>query len=377
MLQQALPKDSIFHLWLDARSIVETPISYDLVCVLSALGVAMRRNAWVDQVEWKVYPGMSVLLVGPSGVGKNTAIGGAEKILQHLQCRVIGGKTIETITDQLQKCGNPAVAAMFAEELSDFIGKKDYQQGLLQGLTELLETKVSKDISLKSDAQPRKIMQPTLTMFAGSTAEWLHKAMPPEAMNGGFYPRFVIACEEQVKRHVPLVKALPSKELLFADAARSEFYRRLELVVVEQRDCGEFGWEPAAQTMYEEWYERRHQSFSVVASAYAHRARDHALRAAMLCALSRSKRVIDELDVGFGVALMEHIAASVDSALAAQSPESEVSKKILALLPCNEALIYREMSKMYPLRVIREAFGLLHVTQQISSAGSLVCRTED
>lgn len=368
-LLKALPSDSCFHLWLSARSIIETPVSFDLACAMSAFGACFKRSIWVDQVHWKVYGNMSTLLVGGSGVGKNTAIDGATEILDNFGVPTIGGKTIETITDQLYKIGDPAAAVLKAEELSDFIGKKDYQQGILQGITDLLDTKAYKDISLKSDPRPRRISHPTLTILAGSTPDWLHTALPPEAMDGGFFPRFVIVCDNKIKRHVPLIKSLPAGEVAFATQARDKFFEATREHIKNLYDKGEYTWEAEAEATYNEWYETRASSFSPLASAYAHRCRDHVIRFGMLTAASRGITRIEGPDMHFALAFITYIAERIDNAMASPNKESTCSKAIVAMLPCTRQKVFLELSKSWPSRTIKDAIGLLHDTGQLQEQG--------
>lgn len=302
---------------------------------------------------------MSTLLVGGSGVGKNTAIDGASEILDNYEVPQIGGKTIETITDQLFKVGDPACAVLKAEELSDFIGKKDYQQGLLQGLTDLLDTKAFKDISLKSDHAKRRISRPTVSILAGSTPDWLHTALPPEAMDGGFFPRFVIICDNQIKRYVPLVKSLPAAEVAFALTNKEKFYHETTGHLKALYDNGEYIWVPEAEGLYVDWYATRANSFSPIASAYAHRCRDHVLRFAMLCAASRGCPRLELADVQFALAFIEFIAARIDSAMATPNRENSCAKEITAMLPCSRQDVFYELSKSHNTRTIKDALGLL------------------
>lgn len=368
-LLEALPKDSCFHLWLASRAIIETPVSFDLACCMTAFGSLFKRSIWIDQVRWKVYANMSTLLVGGSGVGKNTAIDGASEILDHFGVPTVGGKTIETITDQLFKIGDPAAAVLKAEELSDFIGKKDYQQGLLQGLTDLLDTKAWKDIRLKSDPHPRRIANPTVSILAGSTPEWLHTALPPEAMDGGFFPRFVIVCDSKVKRLVPLVKSLPRAEVAAAITAGEAFYLQALGHLKAIYDHGEYTWGGEAEGMYNEWYATREQAFSHLANAYAHRCRDHVLRIAMLCAASRGGALIEEPDVGFALAFISFVAARIDKAMAIPNRELACASTVLEMLPCHKHKVFFELSKGYPSRVIKDSIGLLYDSGQIQFDG--------
>lgn len=367
----ALPKDSIFHQWLLARSVVETPTSFDLACAMAAFGTAFKRSVWFDQVFWRVYPNPSVLLVAGSGVGKNTAIDGVNQFITQVNLPSVYSKTIEGLTDQIQQLGDPACCIVKAEELSDLVGTKDYQDGMLPGLTDLLDTKDYKDISIKSDKGKRRILHPTVCILAGSTPNWLHSAMPPEAMGGGFYPRFLIVCDNNLKRHVPVVKALPTLEVRAATQAHAEFLEGCASMLKHMIGHGEYTLNPAALHLYSDWYARRLSLFSNIASAYAHRSRDHVLRLAMISALSRCAAELEHDDVAFAIAFMQHIADSLDTALAMPNPESDCARFILGLLPISIANIYREATKVYPLRVVRDAMAILTDSNQFREQDGL------
>jgi len=363
-LQESLPKDSILHLWLQSRSIIEPPVSYDLLTAMSAIGAMLKRSVWIDQVKFRIYPNMSVLLIGPSGIGKDTAIDGAEEILQAFdRVKIVGGMTSEALCDTMLGF-DPASAVVLAPEFSDFFGSKDYQKDMVKTITELLSTKNYKDISTKS--RPNVLIKrPTLTVLGGSTPSWLHKAMPEEAMSGGFYPRFVIICESNPKREVAWVKlSIPQAEQDSARLAGQRFFKELASILNEIGNAGEIQPSKEAQLLYEDWYHKRRSYFSRAAQAYAHRCRDHSLRMAMLCAISRGHIQMDVKDVAFSLAVVNHIASNIDTALAPPHIEAQIARIILSLLPAKREYIYSQIAN-YRQQDIKGAFQLLGDTHQI------------
>lgn len=318
---------------------------------------------------------MSILLIGPSGIGKNTAINASLRLIsEYKRVPIIAGKTTESIESELANY-NPACAVIPGKEFSDFIGAKDYQKGMLQTLTALMDSEDRRDISLKSTGA-RFINFPTVTIMGGSTALWLHKAMPPEAMGGGFYPRFLIISETDPKRHVALVKySLPKAETDAAMEAMQEFHRRLQSLLQTHMQIGEMLLDEGAQHYYEEWYARRTESFSIYNEAYANRSRDQFLRIAMLCAWSCARNEMQVQDMRFAQELFGFVAKSVDSVLSPQNPELDCIKEVHAMVPCKRTEIFVRLHSRYKRREIEEAINYLTSnTAQINISGDLVTR---
>lgn len=346
--QTLLPENSLLKHWLKANSIIEPPVSYDLAVGLSTIGAALRRDAWVEQELWRVYPNLSILLVGKSGLGKDTSINQGAKVLETLACaKIVGGKTSEAVMDSLQKIGDPAVGVILAKEFSEFFGPKDYQKGMLQAITDLLSTGDMIDMSLKSK-QKSYIRNPTVTMMGGSTKEWLHQAMPDSAVTGGFYPRFLIFCETEPKRHVALIKhSLKKQELIEAFKARDAFVSGLKEMLYFSKNLGEVKFSNPAIDLYEGWYKSRLQKFSMLAEAYANRSRDTVLRVALICAVADSRDTMSEADMLFAISVMDHVAATIDEAIAPPTTHLRILRDVLKLLPATREYLQRQLENKY------------------------------
>ena len=347
-LLEIIPDGSILPLYLESRNILETPVSYDLAVAISVIGAGLKRSCWIDQEAFRIYPNISSLLVGHSGIGKDTAIDGGEAIIQNLGlCKIIGGRTSETILEALYQLGDPAVAVIMAGEFSEFFGPKDYQKGMMEVITEVMSTKAYKDISLKSTGE-RRIMKPTLTMLGGSTKEWLHTAMPEHAMSGGFYPRFLIVCEDQTKRTVPWVRySISEQERDAAKGAKEAFYTGLRDALGVCSAIGEMVPREGAIEAYERFYNERMGLFSSQASPYAHRCRDHVLRIAMVSAVCRYRQYIDRHDIEFAAQFMGYLGQRIDDALAPPTVHARIHKEVLKLLPATRSYIWRILAKRY------------------------------
>jgi hypothetical protein len=316
-----------------------------------------------------VYPNLSVLLVGPSGIGKDVAIRKAQNIVSALDDSLdIGGKTMEAIQSQLLEVGDPACAFVAAPEITAFLGGKDYQKSMAQELTDLLSTGDKVNVSLKSTPGVKRIIKhPTVTVQAGSTEEWLHKAMPDGSLEGGLFPRFVIVCEEYGNKNIPLVKySLSTEDRKAAKEGEEKFLAGLHEILARY---GSKAVEivPLADAIeyYERWYINRFKQFSPTVRPYANRSRDQVLRLAMLMAVSRGHNYMEEIDMRFAAAMMGYVARSIDKAASPPSMEAQIAKAIVVLLPARLTSIILALGRKYTRRDILAGLELLQATGQI------------
>jgi len=381
-----LPKDSLLQDWCRVLSTTEVPFSYQVACGISLIGALCKRNIWIDQqpvggVGWKVYPNQSVMLVGPSGIGKDTAINFVQRQLEKLgTIPIIGGRTIETIYQRLITIGDPAAAYLPIGELTSFLGGKDYQKSMTQEITNLLSSNESVDISTKGDLAfggPKIIKRPTITMHCGSTVEWLHKAMPDGALEGGFMGRFLIIVESLGGRQVPLLKYEVSDQAEKASIreSNSRWNEMIVRLINKASHVGEMILTEDAVHTYENWYHNRFKLFSKATFPYANRSRDTVLRLAMLMALTREHwGWVDEVDVRFGTKLLSGMASRIDDAVVPPTLEAQAAKDILGMLPCEWKQILKELGRKYNIRLLQSAETLLLGSCQIAHKNDKVIR---
>lgn len=387
MTRSDIPQDSLLQHLIAYMMKTEVPFSYVVATGLSAIGCLLKRNRWVDQVDWRVYPNQSVLLIGPSGVGKDTAINRAQSTIANLtpmsRVPVIGGCTLEGLHARLADMPAPATAFVPAPEITAFFGKSDYQANMLTGMTNLLSGGEAVDITTKGayllKGAPQLIKQPTLTMHAGSTVEWLHKGMPEGTLEGGFLGRFLIVIEEIGARFIPLVKRDMSQEEVAAIHEHLRVWRDgCEEIVQSCAKGHELILLPEAEDLYVNWYYNRFKLFSRAVLPYANRSRDMVLRLAMLMAVSRSHwRWIDGEDMQFALNLMSEIAQKIDAVVLPPSMEAQVAQKILDLLPATSGEIYTTLGLRYSVaKQIDPALQLLRATGRITQEGRIYKRSE-
>jgi energy-coupling factor transporter ATP-binding protein EcfA2 len=387
--QDILPPDSCIRDWVTMHWNTEVPVSYLITVSLTALGAMLRRDCYVDQDKWKVYPNQSVMLIGPSGVGKDTAINFATKLIEEYhRVPVLGGKTIESVQHRLFSIGDPAAAYIPAGELTAFFGGKDYQSGMVQEFTDLLSTNDKKDISTKGDLVTfgtKVIKRPTLTLHCGSTVEWLHKAMPDGTLEGGFLGRFLIVIAQRSRKHVPL----PKYEYRDAEDVRRyhEAERRWKEAVegTEKRKgildrtskLGEVVLDGDAQPIYANWYINRFTRFSKATFDYANRCRDTVLRLAMLCAISRKHYGwIEPVDVTFGIQMLDEVTKQLDYVVLPPTREAQAAQDILSICPATYREIVRTFGRKYEKRHLTAGLEQLQDAGRVALKGERYVRCE-
>ena len=126
----------------------EAPTAYNVWSALSVVSAVLKKRVWIRRGTYKIYPNQYIVLVGPPGVGKGTAIhpahafakNTAPPLANYISDRVTAPKIIEKLSQGFQSTsivngqivgGVESSAVLQATELSTFLGSSDWMLSFL------------------------------------------------------------------------------------------------------------------------------------------------------------------------------------------------------------------------------------------------------
>jgi hypothetical protein len=219
--------------WISAYSaimqpITEAPDAYVIWSAISVISAVLKKKVWVKRGTYKVYPNQYIVLVGPPGVGKGTAIHPAHAFIKdykpalsnYLSDRITAPKIIEKLAAGFQtQHVNPgangslgtvsvtteSTAVLMATELSTFLGSSDWMTSFLCDTWDRNEFEY--DTKNKGTSH---IKDMCVSLVGACVPDFIRKINgrqnATEAINGGFTARtmFIFANEKSKKLAWPV-----------------------------------------------------------------------------------------------------------------------------------------------------------------------------
>lgn len=308
----------------------ESPRIFHLWCALSGISAALGRRCYLPFGDWKVYPNQCIILVGPPGSKKGSAMSVIEKLiraatgvrllpsdtagqrqglivaLQDLprqssapetyELSGLGGllgtpKTAQELLEQ-----NTSVAFtphpedkhsgyVVASEFTGFIGRGNQQ--FLTFLCQLYDTATPYEYQLKNNQMVLTNPYPMLNILSGTTSSELAESLPPSAHGQGILSRMIFVAADGKERSIPRPRAMP-------EAVREGLMATLRHIWMEMK--GAFVETPAALKLSEELYETKINNDDPRFVYYADRRYIHMLKLACALAASRGSMTIEPKD---------------------------------------------------------------------------------
>jgi hypothetical protein len=195
---------------------VEPPTAYHFAVALTVLGASLHRQIWFDQKFYKIFPATQTFLVGPSGkTRKSTAanIGIALAEESGRVHRLPDQATPEALLKELGELSREgsASALLYSSELATFLNKKEYNQDLVQVLTDLFDCR---DIIRRRTVGGGNVELKNLAVSAilCSNETWLASSVHESAFGGGFLGRTLVWHQLGTNRYFPFPE-LPDENI--------------------------------------------------------------------------------------------------------------------------------------------------------------------
>jgi len=290
----------------------EVPDLFALWSAIFAVNACLKRDCFIDQGHFTVYPNLYINLTSGSGVcRKSTAAYVITDFLREVNPQInilsqritpqelIGTLSKKKIEDKTMIVPE-AVGCFIADELSTLIDKSNEMKSLIPILTKLYD---GKDFDYSTRMHGTEVVRnPCLSIFGGSTVEWIREAFPAHAVGGGFTARFIFPYREGKDRKI----AWPVRSTETAERGKRILH---DLNKIAQDMRGPMGVTQDAINFYSDEYVRFLDSPVAqhsLTSRYAARRHIHLLKVSMaISASSRDTREITKEDMWKAIKIIQ------------------------------------------------------------------------
>jgi hypothetical protein len=196
----------------------EAPEDFHVWVGLTIIGACIRRKGWFNNVFYNLYPNLYTILVAPPGIGKKTtAINIGIGLLRSADpaCRIVAekvtpealAKTLSKPIEHLKASGGLRMEAsaeglMVAPELTVFLGREQYNEGLILFLTRLYDSSDIMEVETIGRGK-EKLHNVCVAMLGATTPSEIHTSIGKSAKGSGFMSRLNIIQKESSPRIVP------------------------------------------------------------------------------------------------------------------------------------------------------------------------------
>jgi len=286
---------------------MEAPTVFHFGTAVTILGATLKRQCWVNQGYYTLWPAVQTMLVGPSGkVKKSTAASyGVELGMQlpglfNLLPDEGSGEALKTELSQICRRTGESTGLLYVSELGTFLGKQEYNVNLVQALTDLFDSRVSKRRRTVARAN-EEMKNIAISALLCSNEDWLADAIPATAFGGGFFGRMLVFYQWDTDRCFPRPSPRNTEEheALKANLLRAKFISGSAVLTAD----ADRWYDVRYRELKKEWPEDERLV------PFWERIPDHLLRLGMLLSAS------DNLDQRDGISVEKRHVQQADSIL--------------------------------------------------------------
>lgn len=286
--------------------------SFRLWTGISTIAAMLQRKVSLPWGHFNIFPNLYIVLVGPSGSRKGTAMNLGYPFLRELGIRLAAEAiTREALIKELRSStntdidgqGRPLIhcsLTIHSQELTVFLGYNNMQ--MMADLCDWYDCKDRWTYRTKNQGTD-EIVGVWVNMLGATTPDLLRSTLPADAIGGGLTARMILVYERRKAKSVtcPFLTAaeLKLKNDLLAD---------LEQILTLK---GEFKLTPEYMDYWNQWYPAQDAKPPFTDSrlgGYIERRAIHALKLSIVVNVSRSSKMILELhDLKRAISLMEDV----------------------------------------------------------------------
>lgn len=305
----------------------EVPVQFHFWAAMSLLAGSVSDRVWVEPDPGRrIYPNLYVFLIGPSGSGKEQAVMGAAKLGLHepLLDLFMGRATRQYLLDYLSRnalvengvriAANPHLY-LITEELGSAIRAGDLGHDLVSFMTEYYTRKPIGNDGTRATGLIT-LLEPCFNWIAGSTDEWLIRAVDRDAIEGGFFARVI-----SVRGRRNYTARCPSMQ--YPDDRADVIQHLKERVSGYARLKGSFHYTAEAKALHDAWYLARVEPQEALEEPAFNRADEMVYRLSLLIRLAQMDVTDDSLVHGHTIGATHfQEALTLWDSLAAELPNT-------------------------------------------------------
>lgn len=352
-----LKKDWIIAFSEAMDPISEAPRQYNVWAAISVIGAVLKKKVYFPYGTYTIYPNQYVVLIGPPGVGKGTALHSAYafpealKLVNTFEDRLTAEKIVKRLADGNNSTFNLINGVMVGSkdsstilkipELSILISASNWMLDLLCACWD--QGKFSYDTKNNGTATVDNLC---VSLIGGCVPDFIRKVNKDSniTVSSGFSARSIFVYAEEPSKKLAWPKSLDSSPL-----GQETKKKLLNDLLHISNLSGEMYISPDAEQVFKDWYEGKlvlNAQDSDIIQYFKSRMKVHIIKAAMIFTCSESdSRIISKTDMLKAISAVTSVQKSLDKAFrgVGNSEYAEPMAKIQAFMEKQHAATEKEI----------------------------------
>lgn len=328
---------NLIDLYLYCKGQSEVPLEYNRWSFISYLAACLEDRVWYEKhMGSKLTPHLYVFLIGPSALGKGTAIRGVQKLATQtnipFQDYIFSGSiTYKAILDKLGKGQKDEETDdyypphgklwLIMEELADDVGQGTLASAFIKKMTKLYTGDAD---SCEGDSTRKhgevKVRNACVNWLAGSVKQWLLEVMTEQAIYSGPASRIVFVFYNSLQDIRCYRPIYPPDTKIVAEYIKARLQSLPHL-------SGKFSMTERAVRLERVWYEYRIRPKEEALWPSWKRAQDLVLKLGMIYSIAEGNDlVIREGHIQKGICLAERSLESMQYIIEVARGNPEIEK---------------------------------------------------